>query len=191
MNRMVSRDQVVAHTQHALSDTEDGLSALPGLIKRILKEECWRERVIQKTGEITKFERFVDFVTAPLLEGLGTDVAMIRNVVRCDLEAEDLLGRALSGQQGRRTDFVDNVNEVAVSRPDGNARQYALRKLRKDAPKLHKKVLAGELSPHRAMVMAGFRKEPSHLDLLLRNWEKASLRERDEFLEKIGVPVIA
>jgi len=40
----------------------------------------------------------------------------------------------------------------------GNSEQYALRKLRKSAPELHARVLAGELSGHAAMVQAGFRK---------------------------------
>ncbi len=37
--------------------------------------------------------------------------------------------------------------------------QYAYQKLRDDAPELHSKVLAGQLSPHAAMVKAGFRKK--------------------------------
>jgi hypothetical protein len=39
----------------------------------------------------------------------------------------------------------------------GNARQQALRRLRKDQPDLQAKVLAGELSPHAATIEAGLR----------------------------------
>ena len=35
-----------------------------------------------------------------------------------------------------------------------------LRRLRKDRPDIHARVLAGELSPHGGMVAAGFRKKP-------------------------------
>lgn len=41
----------------------------------------------------------------------------------------------------------------------GNSRQYSLRKLRNSNPALHEKVLSGELSPHAAMIEAGFRKK--------------------------------
>lgn len=57
--------------------------------------------------------------------------------------------------------IVDNVNKVV--RPDGNARQQALRRLRKSRPDLHKRVLGGELSAHAAMVEAGFRKKATPL----------------------------
>ncbi len=54
--------------------------------------------------------------------------------------------------------FVDNVNN-RVERPDGNSASSALRRLRKDRPDLHARVLADELSPHAAMVEAGFRRK--------------------------------
>lgn len=44
-----------------------------------------------------------------------------------------------------------------MSQHRGTSREYALRRLRKDAPKLHARVLSGQMSPHAAMVQAGFR----------------------------------
>ena len=38
-----------------------------------------------------------------------------------------------------------------------DSRQAAIRRLSKDRPDLHARVLSGELKPHRAMVEAGFR----------------------------------
>ena len=43
-------------------------------------------------------------------------------------------------------------------RPAGNSRAAFLRRLRKDRPDIHGRVLAGELSPYAGMVEAGFRK---------------------------------
>lgn len=60
----------------------------------------------------------------------------------------------------------------------GNSRQYALRRLRKAAPKIHARVLAGEISAHAGMVEAGFRGRPTSLDLLTRAWAKASADKR-------------
>ena len=42
--------------------------------------------------------------------------------------------------------------------PSGNSRAAFLRRLRKDRPDIHARVLAGELSPHAGMIEAGFRK---------------------------------
>jgi hypothetical protein len=43
-------------------------------------------------------------------------------------------------------------------RPTGTSKAYALRRLRKDRPDIHARVLAGEISAHAGMVEAGFRK---------------------------------
>lgn len=140
----------------------------------------WREREVEETGEIVRFKRFEDFVATPPLEGLGASVQLLKNIVRDDTETLDLLDRALKGKQGERTDLVDNINEV--SRPDGTSREAALRRLRKDRPDLHAKVLAGEMSAHAAMKEAGFRKQRSPLEELQRWWDKADDTTRTQFL---------
>jgi len=74
---------------------------------------------------------------------------------RCadDPEALDLLDRASQNQAGRPKETLDNVQGF----PSGNRSDTALRRLRKDRPDLHAAVLDGALSPHAAMVRAGFR----------------------------------
>jgi len=84
---------------------------------------------------------------------------MIERMCRGNSEALDALDRAVKGKQGKRTDLVDNVHEVKQpERPAGNTAEAALRRLCDQAPALHSRVLAGELSPHAAMIEAGFRK---------------------------------
>lgn len=51
---------------------------------------------------------------------------------------------------------IDDV-QLDSAAPTGNSRQRALRKLRKSRPDLHERVLSGGLTPHGAMVEAGFR----------------------------------
>jgi hypothetical protein len=49
--------------------------------------------------------------------------------------------------------------DVHISgRPSGNSRAAFLRRLPKDRPDIHAKILADELSPHAGMIEAGFRK---------------------------------
>jgi hypothetical protein len=108
------------------------------------------------------FARFEDFVAMHPREGLGTDMATLRRLCRDDKEAFDLLDRAVlrpAHRPGPLEGSVDIVHTSAPAeeRPTGNTAARALRKLRTDRPDLHKRVLAGELSPHGAMVEAGLR----------------------------------
>jgi hypothetical protein len=52
---------------------------------------------------------------------------------------------------------VNNDNDRTS--PVGNSTDYALRRLRKDRPDLHTRVLNEDLTPHAAMIEAGFRKK--------------------------------
>ncbi len=157
VNHLVRNRHLVESLEQSLRSGKHGLSVVPGLLKRLLAEESWREFTTQR-GELVRHERFADFVTTPPLKGLGADVELIRRVISDDVEALDLLDQALKRQHGGDRSKSDVItlapDEVSVR---GTSRDYALRKLRKDAPELHADVLAGRLSAHAAMVTAGFR----------------------------------
>lgn len=142
----------------ALREGEHGLTAVPMLLRRVLEEEGWRE-FRTKRGDLVRHDRFERFVETPPLKGLGASVELIRRIVadKDHWDVLDMVDRALQRPNGtnQHGKVVDNVNTL---RPDGNGRTQALRRLRKDRPDLHERVLAGELSPHGAMVQAGFRK---------------------------------
>jgi hypothetical protein len=61
---------------------------------------------------------------------------------------------------GGRPKTVDNGsgNINGFQRPTGGSKAYALRRLRKDRPDIHARVLAGETSAHAGMIEAGFRR---------------------------------
>lgn len=144
----------------ALRSGQHGLGSVPLLLDRVLTGECWREFVTQLGAHVT-YDRFEEFVTTPPVRGLGSDMALVRRIVSDDPRLLDLLDRALQRPAGgdRRSEDAINGNNVPVDsgRPEGNGRAKALRRLRKDRPDLHERVIAGELSPHRAAVEAGFR----------------------------------
>lgn len=153
-------DIVVSCLRSAITEGASGLNDVPGLLKRIIREGMWRERVIQETGEIQPFERFIDFIRTQPLEGLGADLKTLQRLCADDPEALDALDRATKNEPGvnQYTEGVDIINTLE-DRPDGTSAAYALRKLRADAPEMHARVLAGELSPHAGMVEAGYRKK--------------------------------
>ncbi len=161
---LVYYDSVVDALRSALREGQAGLGDVPGLLKQVLRDGMWRKRVVVKMGSVQTFERFEDFVRTPPLEGLGASLPLVKRLAGDDRELLDLLDKATVGEQGAHegnqyTERNGNPDNVMVSTPpeQGNAEQYALRRLRKQRPELHQRVLAGELSPHRAMVEAGFR----------------------------------
>ncbi len=160
-------DSLVNELQRAIYEGGDTLAAIPARVVEIVEQDVWRERVIQATGEIVHFSRFEDFVTTPPLEGLGTDLRTLKNLCRDDPAALDALDRA-TAKPNHRPETNNNIMSSSEPAKQGTSNTYALRKLRKDRPDLHEQVIAGEKSPHAAMVEAGFRKRaitvPEDLD---------------------------
>lgn len=154
-DRLVHNRHLVDDLGGALRSGQHGLAVVPGLLKRVLEEESWREFTTVR-GELVRHERFVEFVVAPPLAGIGATVELLKRLVKDDSEALDLLDRALQ-QPNHRPESRDDITSYKDPNARGTSKEYALRKLRKDAPELHADVLAGRLSAHSAMVQAGFR----------------------------------
>jgi hypothetical protein len=102
MQTLEGNDLVIDSLRGALLDAE-AISLVPGLLKRILREECWRHRRVISLEKEVHFERFADFMSTPPLEGLGFKLDFVRNLVRDDPEALDLLDRALVQGPGNPT----------------------------------------------------------------------------------------
>ncbi len=125
------------------------------------KYEGWRA-LSDAYGE--PFSTYAEFCKAPVPYGLGHDPAMIDALVkeRMSIQALNAIDqktqRPIGTNQYTQTEDVDIVN-TQPARPDGNSRQYALRRLRNTKPELHKRMLVGELSPNAAMIEAGFRRK--------------------------------
>lgn len=168
-------DRIVSQLRRSLFEGQDGLRTVPEMLKSVIEHEIWRQRVVEETGELVRFESFEDFVTAPPLEGLGASVRQLKQLCQDDKEARDALVSATVGEHGtnqytKPKSGEDNHNITHHS--TGTSTDYALRKLRRDRPDLHEKVLEGRLSPNRAMIQAGFREKtftvPENLDKAAR-----------------------
>lgn len=155
----VANGQTVADIQEMMRDAGFGLKHLPIHLEILLRDEAWRHRVIKQTGKVATFDRFQDFVEANLCAGLESTVEQLRHLCRDNLVVLDLIDQAVQEKPGKRasTDIIDNVKNITPA--DGNGRSFALRRLRSQRPDLHSKVVKGELSPHSAMIEAGFRQK--------------------------------
>lgn len=162
---LVANDQAVDGLRRLLRLGSSGLSEIPSSLKHVLRHGCWRRRVVSRLdGREVAFGRFEDFVATAPLEGLGADLALIRRIVADDPEAVELLKDAMEGKAGRppvETAAEESLrNQKRIRGPQStDDAGYALRRLRKDRPDLHGKVLTREMSPHAAMVEAGFRRK--------------------------------
>jgi hypothetical protein len=130
------------------------IDQIPGTLSALIESGNWRHYrdPLGKERDNTDVD-FRMFVTAEPFAGLGASVETLEHVC-IGTPAADLLEGLFERPGGRPKKTVDNVNG---SRPVGNARDQALRRLRRQRPDLHARVLAGELSAHRAAIEAGFR----------------------------------
>jgi hypothetical protein len=176
---LLTATSIAEHYQHA-----------PAAITVVLRKDCWRRRYDKRLKRVIEFDRFEDFVTTPPLEGLGASIDLLRKMCQDDIEACDLIDRVTAGRWGgdRKSEHAikdANSNLDELEKPTGTTRRYALRRLRKDRPDLHARVLGGELSANAAMVEAGFRRKPSTVETLIKTWDRATSEERSAFLEYI------
>ncbi|MGI8406029.1 MAG: hypothetical protein ACR2OE_14925 [Thermomicrobiales bacterium] len=160
-------DNYIEALQTATHSADFGLDNLPSLLTTVITEDRWQVRWVRSLKREVTFASFADFATARTPAGLGTSIEMLKRMCRDNRTALDALDKTTAGTDGapignqnafRKKTTVDNVH-IAKNRisPTGNATDTALRRLRKDSPSLHARVLAGELSPHAAMIEAGFR----------------------------------
>lgn len=143
--------------RNGMARGEAGLSLVPRALVYTIESGAWREFIVEETGEVVRYDRFADFVTTQPLEGLGFTVDLLRNLCRDDRKALDALDQETANPNGtNRYSSSLHCNELDKT-PQQNTTPGTLRRLRKDAPELHARVLQGELSPSAAAVAAGFR----------------------------------
>ena len=141
----------------ALRRGDNALGAIPGLLKRILAEEAWREFITQR-GEMVQHERFADFVTTPPLRGLGASMDLIDRIVgTSDPDLLRMLREAKKGKPGRPVTPRENPLDSNGISERGEASDYTADRLAREAPEEYEAVRRGEKTIHAAAVAAGIR----------------------------------
>ena len=118
------------------------------------------------------------------MEGWGENPERIEGLIKHDAEVLVLWREAMKGQAGRPSK-ESNYNVKELSAVGGNSRSYTVSRLQREAPELFAQVVAGTLSANAAAIQAGFRKKPTALEMLCRDWKVANAQERKAFLAKI------
>jgi hypothetical protein len=153
------------------------LPHVPQITRQLITSRHWASRF--EYGRIIEFQDFAAFITgAPGTGGCNLDPALIEDLLRKsdDLEALAMFRGAMKAQaidaeqranqrapgshgRGRPLDVYNGESSVHIyKRPSGNSTAAVLRRLEKDRPDIHARVLSGEISGYAGMVEAGFRK---------------------------------
>ncbi len=158
MNTQIHNGLLVTGLMEAMLDGERSLNDIPMLVKTIIEEKMWMDFYVDRTKQFVTHKTFAHFVAARPMEGLGATTDLLKRMCADDKGLLDLIDQAEQGKQGG--DHTSKASKFYIIKlaPTGTSRQHALRKLRKDRPDLHAQVLAEKLSPHAAMIKAGYRK---------------------------------
>ncbi len=157
-------------------------------------ERVW-EGLTDEDGRPLTCRRFLE---APPPTGLGLAAATVRDLAtlpqrRAALPEHAVAARAVVAEldrllleplgprggarvRGRRADGVPK---------GGNSRDYALRRLARDAPDLAEAVLRGELSANAAAIQAGIRPKPSALAAARAAWRRLDAAEQQSFINEV------
>jgi hypothetical protein len=178
-------DTYVSGLRSAVGEGAAGLSDVPGFIKLVIQADAWRERVVEKTGEVVHFERFIDFVQTPPLKGLGADLPTLKRLCRDDAEAAQVLATVvepLASAGGDRKSEAYQGNGVTL-KERGNNTGYLTARIARDRPDVLEQMKAGEYKSVRAAAKAaGIVKTPTRLEQIQKLWCKLTLNEQAAFI---------
>jgi hypothetical protein len=138
----------------------DVMSALPGLVRRLLDEDAWREYTAPGVSGAVVHETFTSFLTSAAPRGLngrrdqlvalcGRDEALKARVQRL-LDADVPAARPVGRPDSASNDGATNIK--------ANSAEYVVARLKRDRPDLAARVVAGEITANAAAKQAGIRK---------------------------------
>jgi hypothetical protein len=181
-NALIIRDQITDALGSALQKGDHGLSVVPGLLRRAIKEKAWGERIVHQTKQqIPAFPCLRVYIETSPPEGLGATCEIVERLIQDDAEVLALWRDATTASHGGDRKKIKR-DIVTLEPVRGNARAYTLSRLKRERPDLFNRVLIHELSANAAAIKAGFRKKLTAIDLLKRDWESATAAQRKEFL---------
>ena len=176
-------DSVMSAIHHGLGNLE----TIPALLRRIIENKAWECRQVKMRG-VVQLANLRELITKEPMEGWGENPERIEALIRDDVEVLAMWREEMVERPGKRSkvnlDNADNVSNKEKVQA-GNSRSYTVSRLQREAPELFAQVVAGTLSANAAAIQAGFRKKPTALEMLCRDWKVANAQERKAFLAKI------
>ena len=156
--------QLCQTASESFRSADFGLAKFPSLLKKVIANRAWERREWvtprgEPRGRTIELPSFRELITRKPIEGWGLDPAKVEAVIRDDPEALVMFREAMVDKPGKRakSDISDNVtNKTSDNR--GNNRAYSITRVQKECdPDTVAEVMAGRMSPHKALVKAGVR----------------------------------
>jgi len=176
-NQMIENQQVVQALWDAVNTSAGNLATIKPLIRKILKTEPWKERLVPQLGaEPVRFKSLVEFIQTPPLRGCGWPPEKIPALIKDDAKLLTDWRRATTASVGKPGHNSDNIT---ISDGRGTSLAYTLDRLEREYPDLFSEVVAKRLSANKAAIKAGFRKPRlAPFDQILKLLPKLTPEER-------------
>ena len=135
----------------------ESLSNFPGLLKKIIRERAWEERI--DDDEVIRLRNLRELITEKPIRGWGEDPAKVEAIIRDDPEALAMYREAMLGTPGRPKLQEESVYNIhGLERPSGTSRARSLAVVQgKCDPATVDAVMKGRMSANAALVSAGLR----------------------------------
>lgn len=175
----MSRPDSVTHLQELMAEGgERAFMAVPAALANVIRERQWEGRTDQQGRPFRSFEEFVAYKLWFGLESTIDDLLAycrkredVQQLIKGEVGPAEIQGRHLT-MSGEESKY-------------GNNPTYTLRRLRRDRPDLADKVVAGELSANAAAIEAGFRKQPSPFQQVMKLLPKLTEEELETLHHKL------
>lgn len=161
------------------------MSALPGLVRRLIDEEAWREFPAPGIGGVVRHEFFAEFITEAPPRGLGGRASQLVALCGKDKLLADEVRRLLlaeipaaapAGGDHRSAAFQDCDTNLKPTPPKPDRVGHVVARLKRDDPDLAERVVRGEITSNAAAREKGWRKPrivlstPERVADSLRKW---------------------
>lgn len=155
----IEKGQLAITTVQCFTTADGSLSDFPGLLKKVIRERVWERR--SHHGRLIELPNLLALITLSPIQGWGQDPKKIEAVIRDDAEALLMYREAMVDEHGgdrKSKDKIKSNNVTLDLPPRGNGRAYSISRVQKECPpEVVAKVMAGKLSPNKALVAAGLR----------------------------------
>ena len=142
---------------------ESNLALIPKRVSWLLDTRAWEGFIFPQLFRVEKHTTLGEFLIADIPRGCGfKDIGAVDALIKKVCEA----------------DLYARWRDEMVGPNDLGSQAYILSRLRRERPDLFKQVEAKELSANAAAIQAGFRKQPSAFDTIVRLLPKLTPRER-------------